>query len=126
LECSRIKLLILILLLLVTSCGSPEWKEFSSDDGGFRIYFPGKPKAGSQITNTKLGQVVQKFYTVSLHFDHVTYVVFYFNYPESVSAIEDEKAEFDGIRDGMVSAHSGSLMSESEVELNGYSGREFF
>jgi hypothetical protein len=94
-----------------------EWAKFSSPEGRFSIQLPGRPVLDEQSKNTSTGIVVMHFFTARS--EGGVFVVAYADY-----AISDTKAELDANRDSFLKGMKATLVSESDIKLEGNPGRE--
>jgi hypothetical protein len=88
---------------------------------GFRAAFPEAPKTETMPTPTAIGNIDQKMFTVTR--GDVYFAVSVAEYPAELVAGSDPDAMLDGARDGAVANVSGSLASETRVEVDGRPGR---
>jgi hypothetical protein len=122
---TRFRVLIAILALFAASlaCSTePEPKEFTSDDGGFSIAFPGDPETQTQSVPTDVGDVALTMYTVET--GSAAYLAGYADYPADMVAGSDPETMLDGGRDGAVGNIDGRLLTEKHITLDGHLGRE--
>lgn len=124
-------LLLFILCLIVTSsfAQAEKWSLFKEE--GFEILFPAKPKFNSQTTNSAIGPLVINMYMSETpdqaQDENLVYSVMTTVYPDSlVSSDKKEQlpAFFRGAIDGGVENVKGKLLSEEEIETQGYPGRK--
>jgi hypothetical protein len=101
------------------------WKPFASEEGGFTLLMPGTPKKVEQTLNTPNGRMTLKGFMVQRR-DEANYFVIYVDLPrktiENDSDIEDL---FDGIVEGFKRRTRGEVVSQENITLNDYPGREF-
>lgn len=91
--------------------------EFVSDEGGFRIKFPGTPKPVDAN-----GAGASKQFVLSQR--GVVYLVSYQDYPRPVSAPRDIKSVFEVTR-SQATSDGEKLLNERELTVDGSAGREF-
>ncbi len=109
-------------LSLLAGCEEFSWIDFSSPEGKFSVLMPGNPKNHAQALNTPFGPATT--YTFVYSNEDVAFAVSYTDYPIKTQAPDAQKI-FDGARNGQLAAMRGStLISESEVSVNSYPGRE--
>jgi hypothetical protein len=118
---TKITILALLALVFVTGCGTPEFRDFSSPEGRFKVQMPGDPQVQSQTT----AGIEAKLFVLDAG-SHA-YTVAYSDLPmgahEPAAMI---KTRLDGARDGFVRSVGGQLKKSSEITLQQeYPGREF-
>ena len=111
-----------LLVLLVIGCSANQWKEYSSDEGKFKVDFPGNPSLKTQKVNTAVGEIQVNM--VLLEVRGVAYMASFNDYPSEFIKNSNEKDLLDGARDGAVANVQGKLLSEQIIELNNAPGRE--
>ncbi len=118
------KMLAACLLLLFVTLASgfqehkerDEWLKYISTEGRYSVLLPQQPKLSSQETPSA-GDKLTQFMAMSTDADSF-YMVGYFDYGSDIVYSLDKG------RDGMVNAVRGTLLSEENVSLGGYPGRE--
>ncbi len=114
---------------LVMACAlapAAEWKEFTSQPGGFSVTFPKEPKHLTRNATTALGKLTTHLFVVEIENGRVTYLVAYADYPVELAASDAQKARvLDGVRHGAIKAVKGGLTMQRDLELAGNPGREF-
>jgi hypothetical protein len=122
-------LLLFILCLIGTSsfAQAEKWSLFKED--GFEILFPDKPKFNSQTTNSAIGPLVINMYMheASAKDENLVYSVMTTVYPDSLVSSDNKEqlpTFFRGAIDGGVKNAKGKLLSESEIETQGFPGRK--
>src|SRR5262249_21378139 len=101
----------------------PNWRVFTSKEGGFSVALPGKPAESKQKVPTATAIMEVRLLIVEAKDDSV-YVVSYSDVPAEEVKAGSEPKRLDLARDGAVSMARGKLRSEKEIKLDGYSGRE--
>lgn len=106
--------------------GAPqsEWQQIGSQDGRFAIMMPDFPEYGVEDLLTSVGALQLHIFSVSA--DDSVFMAAYNDYPEFVVSSSDVGKMLDGARDGAVSNVSGKLLSERQIRLQGYPGRELW
>jgi hypothetical protein len=95
------------------------WKEFSSDDGGFKILFPKKPKQDvGWITVGKMPVKTHEFRSD----DGSDFSVVYFDVPRSPNDDNGAQGLLVGLRNFIASETKGNVLSESPITLDGNPG----
>jgi hypothetical protein len=112
--------LVLAGALLLSGCGSKEFKEFKSADGGFKVLMPGTPKEKTQATPG--GEL--KMYLVEER--NGAYMAGFANTPIPPNESEAQtQNRLDGARDGAVRNINGTLVKDTKIKLAGKEpGRE--
>jgi len=99
------------------------WKEFSSTAGRFKVTLPGNPTKASTTIDSSLGKIKRHTFTSSAGFG--TFLVSYSDLPVILAEPEQVKEFLDHMHEGEVESSQGKLLSMTEIELDGYPGREF-
>jgi len=115
-------LLLLTVGILLAGCGGTTWSEFSSADGAFSVLMPGTPTEQTQTQDTDLGPIDVHMFTIEQ--GEVAYLVGYNVFPAAVIEAATPAAILDGARDGQVETVKGTLLSEKEITLGAYPGRD--
>jgi hypothetical protein len=109
------------LLLLSTSLAqaiqNPDWINYNSAEGRYNVSLPVAPKLGSQESATADGQKFLQ-YMATVQQPDAIYLIGYFDHVPGTTFSADRA------RDGMVAAVKGKLVSERNISLGGYAGRE--
>ena len=135
-------LLILLALILLTvtlsvtvaAQGSPapstqqsaperEWERFSPTGAGFSILMPGKVTEQDRPVDAGRGSLTNHIFYSDLGGD--VFMVTYLQFPDPVTDPASIKTMLDNGRDRGVQTSKGTLNSETEITLDGYSGREW-
>lgn len=126
----RISCYIAIILLPVLSSFAADWVKFTPTDGAFSISFPSDPKENEQKLETDIGPLLVKMYTAAST-DNDAYMLMTTDYPASSNVHSDADEAFlaklfrGGIDGAMQNLGDASLLSENNIKLDGYPGREF-
>lgn len=99
------------------------WKEFSSTAGRFKVAQLGDPTKTSTTIESRLGKI--KRHTVTFWAGFGTFLVSYSDFPVVLTEPDQVKEFLDHMHEGEVAASQGKLLSMTEIELDGYPGREF-
>ncbi len=107
--------------MFVTGCGQAEFKEFTSQEGKFKVQMPGTPKKQEQET------FGAKLVTYSVEQRNGAYAANFADMPipagESAEKLEDR---LDGAQAGALGNIKAKLIDSKKVTLeNKYPGREF-
>jgi hypothetical protein len=107
-----------------------DWVKVETAD--YSVEFPAEPIAEAQHSNSPIGPLVldiKVYEVVEIEKDdNYVYGIISTEYPEgSVHSDKKEslKAIFDGAVNGAVENMNGKLLSQKEIEMKGYPGREF-
>lgn len=101
----------------------PNWTEFVSEEGAFKVLLPGKPTKQTITVNTPKGQIVHNSFMAAS--GGVICIINYAELPAVVTAPNEIKAIFDEARNEFVKAMEGKLVSEKNISFEGTQGREF-
>lgn len=118
---------IMILPLLMSF--APDWVTFTSADRTFSIQFPIKPTLHKQKIPSELGDVNMQLLSAKTG-DEKGYGVMVMDYPDSANLNSDSKeatakvfrSSIDG---GVHNLEDGKLLSEEDITIDGFPGREF-
>jgi hypothetical protein len=102
----------------------PEWKEFVSKPGGFRVLLPGVPQHREEKIETHAGPVVLSLFLLQRKKGAGTYGV---GYSELTGPVKPGTAEkrLEKARDQAVAKANGKLRSDKRITLQHFPGREF-
>lgn len=117
-------ILFVFVMLLISGCTTqepPQLEELVSEEGGFSIMLPGKPKFETKTINTEAGYLTTNIYVVEAN--GVAYAVMYTDYPEEAIANLTAEQILDNARDGSVANSFGTLVKEEIISINGNPGR---
>ena len=101
---------------------SDTWVKVAPVGGGYTVLMPSK--ASEQVAPVE-GRPDVENHLVTLETELAGYVVSYVQFPEEVTDPVAIKEMLDRGREGGIKSSGGTLKSESEIKLNGYSGREW-
>lgn len=127
----RIVLLIILNSVLVTNGFTQKkmWTEFNPT-GDFSVNMPGQPQHKTQDTYSNVGTLRLNIYSYQpsdSKKDNLVYMIMYSDYPEG-SVTSDNKESlpvfFRNAVDGAVRNVNGVLLSEKDIEIQGYPGKE--
>src|SRR5215831_16889603 len=99
------------------------WKEFSSTAGRFKVTLPGDRSETSKTLESSLGKI--KCHTFTSWTPFASFIVSYSELPVILTEPGQVKEFLDHMHEGEVKASQGKLLSMTEIELDGYPGREF-
>lgn len=100
----------------------PASNEYKSVGGRFSILFPKDPKEEKQTTDTDVGSIDS--YSFTVEDKSIVYMVTYNDYPADAMISADVDTVLDGARDGALNSTNSKLISETKIQIDGYSGRE--
>jgi len=122
----RKPLLRLVALLLVgglAACSaSPAPKEFQSEAGRFAVRTPAPLQEESKTLETEAGKIELHLFAGQLN--DIALVIGYSDYPPAAAPPDYAEKVLDGARSGAVGNTRGRLVSETNISLSGYPGRE--
>lgn len=98
-----------------------QWKEFLSNDGGFKVSMPGIPTETSQPVDTKPGAPLAHFHALTTK--TAEYTVGFTTFARDLESMQSSRVTLAGIRDRILVKESGKLLSETDVSLEGHPGR---
>ena len=96
---------------------------FQPEGGGFSIVPPYPLQETTQSVDTDAGPIEVHMFVAEQ--GQKAWLVGYSDYPEALVEASDPATMLAGARDGAVSNVNGQLVSDAEIALNGYPGREF-
>jgi hypothetical protein len=99
----------------------PDWKEFASQEGRFKVLMPGTPKQDKFDTESDFGKGV--LYMNSIAVGKTMYGANYCDFPAEIKKAPIKQV-FDSSRDGAVANMQGKLAGEKDIKLGDYPGRE--
>jgi hypothetical protein len=110
------------LLFLTFAChATPQMQSFSSSEGRFSVQMPGAVQQRQKVHEFKDGKSANEYqFFVSTDQNHVAYMVMYNDIPSGPPA-GDPQIVLMRIRDAI--AKGKTLVSDSEISLNGTPGR---
>lgn len=104
------------------------WKPFSSTEGNFSILMPGTPNQAQETINTEIGSVNLNQFIVERP-DEARYVVAYLDVPGNLTTMlqnpEQVNEFFNGVVSGLSQTIEGQILSQDNITLNNYLGKEF-
>jgi hypothetical protein len=100
---------------------APEWKEFVSKEGRFKVLMPGAPKQDKAETESDFGKGL-----LHMNVAQAGMAIYGANYVDFPAEVKKAplKQVYDSSRDGAVANMAGKLASEKDVKLGEYPGRE--
>jgi hypothetical protein len=127
---SKILLAFVVIVISISFTVTGDWIEFTSH--GFAATFPKTPDTASQLINSPIGKLRFNSFMYDASEDstdeNLIYGVMTTLYPDSLTKGLKQpaliKGFFDGVIKGSVNSVKGKLLSEKEIEFDGYPGRE--
>ncbi len=121
---------IMVLVILTMGFVKPEdWFLLKSE--AFQIEFPQEPVATTEVIDSEFGSLKMK---VFLHDgsqpgtgDNLVYMAVSTEYPDSLISswgVDEIPDFFKSVVNGMINNIGGKLLSESEIAMNGFPGKE--
>jgi hypothetical protein len=114
-------LLVAVTVLPVCADDRPDWKEFTSKEGRFKVLMPGTPKQTKADAESDFGKGV--LYMNVAEAGRTMYGANYGDYPAKIKEIPIKQV-FDSSRDGAVANLEGKLATEKDIKLGKHPGRE--
>ncbi len=109
--------------LAVCAVPQPQWKSYSSSEGGFAVSIPDEPRVSTVTTDTVAGKVLTHIVSATDK-DLNEYMVSWTAYSRDVESKGTEQT-LDRMRDALIQAKNGKLSNESSVALMNHAGRAF-
>ncbi|MBV9123039.1 MAG: hypothetical protein JO112_06765, partial [Planctomycetes bacterium] len=107
-------------LLALRTIPAADWQEFHFPDGSATVIIPGTPSLSNQALHGGPGQK----YTLERKRENAVFVVAYMDLPRGRMNPNALTIAANAERDGMVKTLQASVVSEQDVTLNNYPGRE--
>jgi hypothetical protein len=114
--------LILALICLVGIQQESVWQEFTSAEGKFSASMPDQPRVSTLATNTSKGTLYTHMVS-STDKDLNEFMVSWTEYQQDSVEQKATEQTFDKIRDGIMLAKDGKLLTESAIQFDGRLGR---
>lgn len=106
---------------LATPEADPQsWKLFSSAEGRFAVEFPGAPREDTQLVAVTGGQLRVHIHQLQTFAE---YSVIYSDYPTATSSAEAAGRVLDALVRNAGRAVDATLLSSTEISIEGYPGR---
>jgi hypothetical protein len=106
----------------VVEYNAQAWKTYSSSEGGFTVLMPGTPGKSGELLASGSGPLAH--YTHTLQTSMAEYGVTYSDFPQAMTDPAHVKSAFDGGRDALLDGMKLRLVSEHELTIDGFSGRQ--
>lgn len=114
---------ILILFVLAVNDADAEWKEYAISKGAFAISMPTAPVIENHVIETETGQI-DTHIVLAKTGSSVAYAVVYCEYPQDALFCRAPEKYLNTASDQMVRKMNGTLISETDIRLDGFPGRE--
>lgn len=98
-----------------------QWQSYHSEEGRFKVAFPGAPVTKRGKIRTDGGDVLATWHTAG-DGDEATYDVRYSDYPAKIMAKLTPAKLLDAARDGLVAQSKGKLASEKPFGMGKVAG----
>lgn len=100
------------------------WKQFSSQEGDFKVLMPGTPTEENKNVNTSAGAITVNQFSV-LREDEALYVVAYSDLPEKFSLNSSTTNQLlTQVAAGFAEGTNGRLISQKNISFGKFIGRE--
>lgn len=103
---------------------SPEWYEYASEEGNYKVMFPGEPEIQTDTLDLPTGEANV---VLARYQDDILGRVYLFSHNQ-IPLPEDESVQieeaFDSSRDSIAAQLGAEVKDEKDIETNGYPGRE--
>ena len=123
---SRMKRIGYVLFLLFVFMVNPvdaEWKEYAISTGAFAISMPTPPVIEKHVVDTNSGLIVTHIILAKTG-PSIAYAVVYCEYPQDALFCIAPEKYLNTASDQMVRKMNGDLISESQILLDGFPGKE--
>lgn len=98
--------------------------KYTSEEGNFKISFPGEPTVTSEAVPTDIGDIQMKMFMYEKSREEA-YMVAYSDYPQEAVDAGDKKEMLQGSKEGVVGNIGASVEEEKEIEIDGNPGVYF-
>lgn len=95
--------------------------KYTSEEGNFKIAFPGEPTVTSEAVPTEIGDIQMKMYMYEKSRDEA-YMVAYSDYPQEAVDAGDKKEMLRGSKEGVVGNIAATIEEEKDIEIDGNPG----
>lgn len=99
------------------------WKKFAPEGGGFTVLMPGTVSEEKQPIESEAMKIENRLYSVETKLG--VYMITYADFPEVITDAALIQRMLDGGRDKALSNTKGKMVSETNIKLDGYAGREW-
>ncbi|MBE2246414.1 MAG: hypothetical protein IAE67_04100 [Candidatus Competibacteraceae bacterium] len=98
--------------------------KFTTEEGNFKIAFPGEPTISNEKVPTEVGDIDMHMYMYEKGYDEA-YMVAFSDYPKELVDAGDKGEMLQGSKEGVVSNISAKLEDEKKIEIDGHPGLFF-
>ncbi|TLX77659.1 hypothetical protein E9993_03180 [Labilibacter sediminis] len=128
---TKITFIAMLAIGLLSFAKAGKWFQFESSEFGFKIEFPKEPTSNPQVINSAIGELKMNMFMYHASSngkdDNLVYLANYTEYPDSL--VNSENTEtlptfFRNSIDGAVTNVHGKLLSEKNIAIDEYPGRE--
>lgn len=112
----------LMLAVLLVSCQMADFKEFTSQEGGFSVLMPGTPEEQTEQVDT-LNELIDMHNFAASKGD-VGYIVTYGDFPFSVTRVNTPEKLLKDLQNSVMGFGKGVQLEEKDITLGGYPGKE--
>src|SRR5258706_7259956 len=99
------------------------WRDYQSEEGRFKVSFPGEPVTKRGKLRTESGELPSTWHTAGDGVD-ATYDVRYTDYPGAVTGRLTPAKMLAAARDGLIAQSKGRLESDNPVGMGKVAGRD--
>lgn len=102
------------------------WKEYKPDGGKYALLLPGLPREQVEMVDTAVGkiQLHMSILAVTYKEEFVICTINYSDFPVQVTDPTAIRKTLDGAREELLANKGRTLISETEIHLDAYPGRE--
>lgn len=120
----KIKIIInIILLLSIASCvPQANWETYESSEGAFSVLVQGMPELDNTEIDIIFGSVTLYMYIWDK--TDIVYMIAFADYPDEVVSYSNPEDMLDAAKEGALENVQGEIISEKNIELKGYPGKE--
>jgi hypothetical protein len=117
----------LVLGLSATAAPVAEWEVYAPEGAAFEIKMPGKPTVSVKKNKTFAGDVTTTMHMAMDDSASATYGAAVVELPAGVARFAEGKPKemLDGVATGFAAGAGGKVVSQKEIKLGDYQGREF-
>lgn len=114
---------VLFLLFVMVNPVDAEWKEYAISTGAYAISMPTAPVIEKHVVDTDSG-LIDTHIVLAKTGPSVAYAVVYCEYPQDALFCMAPEKYLNTASDQMVRKMNGDLISESQILLDGFPGKE--
>ena len=98
--------------------------KYTSEDGKFKVNFPGTPTVASDNIPTEVGNIEMKSFTYEKSATEV-YMIAYSDYPSELVKQSDPDAILTGAKEGALNNMGATMETEEKISMDGHPGYIF-